>query len=744
MSLAAGVLTAALALPPQGLVAAYDFARVNFVNWSEDLTQSAWVKTGVNVQAMTGLHPEGMPMYSVVETAVNADHRVDQSFSSIPSGLWFAEVDMKRHGRDVVSFGFGTGPAWAAGLPAFSINLTTGQVSNLFPGAQNSSVSARHIGNGVYRVKFAARQGAAPSGTPTIRCWTGTAAPSTGDGVSGVLLTRAKVSFGTDGEYERTTDAQLLLDRSVRLWPAPAARTNLLSWSEPLLGQAFSKAATITQANFAEGGLTNGWAWSPGAPASLEQGYLGAPVHASTTYNISAYVVMADGLAPVVGATNTTGDFGLVVDSNVATSNITVTQIAGSLYRVSATGVSRAAPVNGHGLIRYPGQSGRAFRATGLQLTPGPAALPYERQTDGVIYDFSLKGRNLLPNSDLTGTAGNAPNGWTVGNAANISYGTDGSVTFTATARFGSMSVHHTGLAVGGRPFTASADLVTTGGGRLLVYLYDHAGTYLTVLSSATVNGRAVIQVNRTDVYRVQFRVEDERMSGWTPITFRQPMLELGLTDGGYQPSARHSTLGSTTGPDSSDPSWVPGGLTFDGVDDSTMAGAFTVPDGDFTFIQVFTPLVDSGSVDGKSLTRSISGAGQWRTTNYLGGVSIAGTSVMGWKVGVYHVTGGFSNSGFTYFNVGQVVAGQARVGVMRTRGLVARADLLASATMPAIGQTQTLPAAPVGGAFGTFGNTANAVLHGYYLWNRSLTDAEITQAYRFIRNQLSRRGITI
>lgn len=687
-------------LPTNGLLVAYDFTRKNFLNWSEELTQSVWS---------------------------NPDGRLTR----IPSGS---------NGTIVASNGAGTallrqnvpamtqGQVWSVG---FCVTLLAG------PGA--AIMIDGGDGVGAYITPTATRTFFQVNVTVgSVGKWLDLLFPAA---ASTYLIEQIQANPGDALlPYERTTDGQTLVDRGVRLWPAPAARTNLVRWSDDPLASTWASGGstpTITPNTATTPRGHPAWTITGGWRASSAQNYAGvkltsACVMKGTAGSATTFFVFPKG----VGQSITVDVNGTVTSNSLVDGAHSVTPLGGGWFEVALT----YTPDADRTISSFYVQAGATVQIGEPRVNLGAAALPYEKTTDGVAYDFSLKGRNLLANSDLMGAAGSAPTGWTTGSVAGVTYGPDASVTFTASARFGGISMHHTVLPVGGRPFTASVDLTTNGGGRLLVYFYDHAGAYLGLQSSTTTNGRAVIQVNRTDVYRAQFRIEDDRPEGWTPVTFRRPMLELGLTNGDYQASARHSTLGANSGPDSSDPLWAGTGLTFDGVDDCTMPGAFSVPDGDFTMLHIFAPLVDSGAADGKALTSGSSVAGRWRTSSYLGPTS----GGMNYKLGIYHVTGGYANSGFTYLNFsGTLAVGKAAMAVSRVGGLSVRAGYFGLGGF-INGQTQTLPQAPLGGVLEKFGHTANVTHYYFAIYARALTDAEIARAYRVIRRQLSTRGITI
>ena len=94
---------------------------------------------------------------------------------------------------------------------------------------------------------------------------------------------------------------------------------------------------------------------------------------------ISAFVVMQDGSAPVVGAASNLGDFSLVISNALATDNITVTLVSGSLYRVSATRTISTVNSSNNGVVKYSGQSSKPFYVTGYQLEYGSSVTSYQK-----------------------------------------------------------------------------------------------------------------------------------------------------------------------------------------------------------------------------------------------------------------------------------------------------------------------------------------------------------------------------
>lgn len=763
MSLAASVLTAALALPQPGLVVAYDFARTNFLNWSEGPltsmirggTPTPTEAAGTDGYAAWFVFPAGAPS--------SGQYVYSSGLGLTPSTTYTVSA--------VVRMDSGAAPVLGtSGDPNADMSMV------LAGDAVTGANSVEALGGGLYRVSTRAATNA------TIGSANCGVVRYPGQSGRGFRITALSLRTQPGTAYERTTDGQLLLDRSVRLWPAPAARINLLNWSEDLTNAAWSKnhftnPPTVTLlSGQGQGGRDVSKVVFGAAVSGIAQ-IVATPVLAGQTLN-AGLVMRAETAADVGkkvlievkrgGSTNFEGfSIPVTLTADWQTFSVSHTFAAGQPGGFNVN-ISNNVPTPASGVLVQQASANY-----------GAALLPYEKQTDGVTYDLSQRGmRNLIASSELARTLDTAPpTGWSLqlptGVSASWSYGVAASgvpyaqVTLTGAVSTAGMAfnVYLSPTGTGGIPVTpgnayaASVNITQVSGPAFSLqagaHFWNTTGTYVGTSGGASVTTSgdeplrmaATVSVPGTAMYatpRVGGLISWPVESSQTRVyRISQPQFEMGAATT-YQRSPSHGTMGSSAGPDANDPTWTATGWSLDGVDDVGAANAFAVPDGDFTVIQVFTPLVDSGSTDGKSITKSVSMPGAWRNNFYLGGVNVGGSSVMGWKAGVYHVTGGFNNAGYTYFNVGQVAALQPRVAAFRVRGLVARGELLASATLPAVSQTVLLPAPPVGGIFQGFGTSGNVGLHGFYVWSRALSDAELAQAYRVIRAFNSRRGVSI
>lgn len=764
MSLAAGVLSAALALPPQGLVAAYDFARVNLLNWSEDFANAAWGKVRVNF-AVSKL---------TQDTTANASHDIRYQLSGIadnspltffadlaPAEMRYVHLQVSTKGAIYPRVAYDLIDGTSVTV-ANSVLIAAHGVQNRPDGTKRCWITVNSVGTG----------GAAL--TAHVMLALNTTGPGTmfnGDGTSGVFLYRAQVSVNPTLEYERTTDEQTLLDRSVRLWPAPAARTNLLRWTEDFTQSVWvASGATLSDPGLTDP-LTGAKAvrvTTTGADPFLFQHIPGIPSGLTVSMSVRVkaegslvgrqfrlYLYGTSGAAEAVGVsgyTFATGDWQTLTFTRTFPAGMASTSW---VWRVDTF------------------ESGQQVGDTVLVAAPmvnyGPATLPYERQTDGVTYDLSQRGmRNLIPNSELARTSDTAaPTGWSVqipsGVSASWSYGVAASgvpyvqltLTGTVSATGAAFNIYMSPTGAGGVPVTpgiaynSSVNITQVSGPAFQIqagaHFWNTTGTYVgTAGAGASGVGDDPLRIAATVIAPSTAQYATPRLgalnfwpveSGQTRVyRISQPQFELGSTAATYQRGPSHGTLGSSTNPDSNDPAWTPQGLSFDGVDD---------------FIAV--PGAAGGT--GETLIFRVPGntnrAGEVATV-YSQGQQSGGPTPYLW---VYYVSNAITI---------QLADGQDRV--TNSFSIVAPGTLVAITADYASGRiryyengmfksavTHVRPFLPVRSAVARIGCYATSLTHtasGTQSWlsrhTRALTDAEVHQAYRFIRNQLSRRGVTI
>lgn len=141
-------------------------------------------------------------------------------------------------------------------------------------------------------------------------------------------------------------------------------------------------AATYTTSNVSDAGTPiTGFAQSLAFGNNSVQRSATKPISVTsgTPYTISFYIQMDDGGAPVIGSTNTTGDFSFTLNGVIGTTNPLVRKIGdtGTLYRVSAARTASATTSHEAGITKFTGQSARTFRVVGIQVETGVRATSY-------------------------------------------------------------------------------------------------------------------------------------------------------------------------------------------------------------------------------------------------------------------------------------------------------------------------------------------------------------------------------
>lgn len=101
-----------------------------------------------------------------------------------------------------------------------------------------------------------------------------------------------------------------------------------------------------------------------------------------TTYTVSMYVEMDDGLAPVPGTNTSSGDFAINGAGGATGGTITVEHISGAVYRVKKYNVATSTASTNCGPVKYATQTSRTFRVTGIQIEVGSTATSYQKFTD--------------------------------------------------------------------------------------------------------------------------------------------------------------------------------------------------------------------------------------------------------------------------------------------------------------------------------------------------------------------------
>lgn len=153
--------------------------------------------------------------------------------------------------------------------------------------------------------------------------------------------------------------------------PEPAA-TNLALYSE-------GAAANWTVSNVADGSTFFGAdnALDFGDNSVERSAYKSCSLTNATTYTVSVFVKMDDGLAPVVGAANNAGDFSIESQATIHSSAALIRDCGNGVYRVSSSRAATATGAANCGIRKYVGQSARTFKITRIQVETSTRATSY-------------------------------------------------------------------------------------------------------------------------------------------------------------------------------------------------------------------------------------------------------------------------------------------------------------------------------------------------------------------------------
>lgn len=176
----------------------------------------------------------------------------------------------------------------------------------------------------------------------------------------------------------------------------------------------------------------------------------------TVTYTLSAFVEMDDAGAPSIGTSTSTGDFCLIVDGSIVTTNLTSDNVFGNVYRITGQHTSAGSSVN-VGIAKYTAQSSRTFKVSGIQLEQNSYATSYikteastvTRAVDNLTYEL---GAGNFPQEFQIAMAITPLADGGVYNASEIRLlGTDDTTPLSKEFRtFGSVGYSYTSYAEGG------------------------------------------------------------------------------------------------------------------------------------------------------------------------------------------------------------------------------------------------------------------------------------------------------
>lgn len=160
---------------------------------------------------------------------------------------------------------------------------------------------------------------------------------------------------------------------------------NMLPYSEPSsIGQLGANGAVTVSTTASWNGLDIGTNAVVFGNNSVGR-YAYEPLSTSNgqSYNVSVYVKMDDGGAPVATDSNSGSDFLLVLDGS-SQNNATVTQVSGSVYRVSKN-ITGIGTLGNCGVVKYTTNSSRSFTVTGYQARKAEWEADYIKTTGTAI-----------------------------------------------------------------------------------------------------------------------------------------------------------------------------------------------------------------------------------------------------------------------------------------------------------------------------------------------------------------------
>jgi hypothetical protein len=157
-------------------------ARTNLLTYSEDLSNAAWLKTGVTIG--TPVTRKGISLDLLTSTGTGTFRDLNQSVGSVSNGAYFTLsvfVEAGTSTENAIRIDDGTATnrhtvpiTWTAGVPTLQANVTAGLTS--------VSASVQDYGDGLYRIHIAALNGTGGALTLNARyyvVWDDSSAPVT-------------------------------------------------------------------------------------------------------------------------------------------------------------------------------------------------------------------------------------------------------------------------------------------------------------------------------------------------------------------------------------------------------------------------------------------------------------------------------------------------------------------------------------------------------------------------------------
>ena len=202
-------------------------SRTNFLIYSDQLDNPAWVTTATSVTANQALSPDGIVSGDkLIEDSTLSNHFITtNSFTPVNATTYTFSVFVKAAERSYAFVGFN-----AASTPAtfVSVNLSAGTIATATGTPVNSSIT--NAGNGWYRVSVSVTSVATTAAKCEVRISTDGVWANrsyTGDGTSGIYVWGAQIEAGAfPTSYIPTTTTSLTRNADV----ATMTGTNFSDW----------------------------------------------------------------------------------------------------------------------------------------------------------------------------------------------------------------------------------------------------------------------------------------------------------------------------------------------------------------------------------------------------------------------------------------------------------------------------------------------------------------------------------
>jgi hypothetical protein len=351
----------------------------NLLQRSEEFNNSYWTKLNATITANSVNSPIGtLTADSFTESTdvVASNHQISLSSTTFPvvtgssyTLSFFVKSNSTRSFRCAFSSG------------AFGSNDAFFDVQNKVVLSQTGGTATiTELTNNWVRVTFTATATATTTTNIFLGSANGTTRDYIGTGTLAFYLWGAQLVQGsTPKTYFPTTD-RLDVPRvdysngtpSILVEPQ---RTNLLTNSDGNLAT-YTTSSNVTNATNSFNTFANAIQFGDNSLSRLAYKRNFTPT-IGTQYTISVFVQMDDNSLPVLGITSTTGDFGLIINANLATLNPKVEQLGTTnIYRVSVSRIADSTNTQ-FGVIKYITQSAKGFRITGIQLEVGSNSTSY-------------------------------------------------------------------------------------------------------------------------------------------------------------------------------------------------------------------------------------------------------------------------------------------------------------------------------------------------------------------------------